>query len=117
MTRRNNLALEVRSMMKISPLGFRVVVKIRKVSNKSQGGLYLPEGSREDKQESLLGEVIEVASAIDDDTDEETNISGIPLGALVLIPTDLGIRVPWDDTLRIVETQDVLAVVEELDIL
>lgn len=103
--------------MRISPLGFRVVIKIRKTPNKTQSGLYLPEGAKELKQESLLGEVIEVASAIDLDLEEETNISGIPLGALVLIPTNVGTRVPWDETLRIVETHDVLAIVEEMDII
>ncbi len=104
------------SYMHISPLGFRVVVRIRKTTNQTQSGLYLPEGAKENNQQSLLGEVIEVASAIDEETMEDTNISGIPQGALVLIPTDVGVRVPWDDALRIVETQDVLAIVEEMDI-
>jgi len=101
------------SYRRISPLGFRVVVRLKKVDNHTKGGLYLPEGSKEDQQESLLGEVVEVASAHDEDLEEETNISGIPHGALVLIPKDAGTRVPWDDALRIVETQDVLAIVEE----
>ena len=102
--------------MQISPLGYRVLIKIRKASNQTKSGLYLPEGAKESKQQSLLGEVIEVASAIDDDTDEETNISGIPLGSLVLIPVDAGVRVPWDDSLRLVDSSDVLAIVEEVEI-
>ena len=102
--------------MHVSPLGFRVVIKIRKASNQTQSGLYLPEGAKEAKQQSLLGEVIEVASAIDDETDEETNISGIPQGSLVLIPSEAGVRIPWDDTLRIVDSSDVLAIVEEVEI-
>lgn len=116
MTRKHLTENRSDNHMHISPLGFRVLVRIRKSPNKTQTGLYLPEGSREAKQESLLGEVIEVASALDEDSDEETNISGIPLGALVLIPTDVGTRVPWDDTLRIVDTHDVLALVEEIEV-
>lgn len=99
----------------ISPLGFRVVVQIMKTDSKTEAGLYLPEGAKEKRLESLLGRVLEVARAHDEDTEEYTNISGIPQGAMVLIPSDAGIRVPWDETLRIVETQEVLAMVEELD--
>ena len=104
-----------RKIRQIHPIGFRVVVKIKKAGNRSQGGLYLPEGSKESMQESLLCQVIEVASAQDDETMEETNISGIPLGADVLIAKGVGIRVPWDEELRIVETKDVLAVIDEVD--
>jgi chaperonin GroES len=100
----------------ISPLGFRVLVRVIKDDSRTDAGLYLPEGAKEKSQESYLGEVLEVASAIDEDTDEETNISGIPLGAMVLISTRTGVKVPWDEDLRIVETGDVLAIVDELDI-
>ena len=100
----------------IHPLGMRVVVKIRPNSNMTDSGLYLPEGAKESTQESLLGEVLNVASAIDDDTDEETNISGIPEGALVLFGKDAGVKIPWDDSLRIIETQDVLALIDEVDL-
>ena len=61
-----------------------------------------------------MAEVLEVASALDEETDEETNVSGVPRGALVLIPRDAGTRVPWDDRLRIVETQEILALVHEI---
>jgi co-chaperonin GroES (HSP10) len=64
-------------------------------------------------QESILVQVTEVATATDEDTDHETNVSGVPLGALVLIPKGAGIKVPWDDNLRIVDTEDVLCVVTE----
>ena len=94
----------------------RVLVRILEAENQSPGGLYLPEGAKEAMQESLLVEVLEVASAVDDDTDEETNISGIPEGATVLIAKEVGIRVPWDDALRIVDTKDVLAIVEEISL-
>lgn len=113
-TRNRVLASERQMIRKVNPLGMRVLVRIRKEDSVTETGLYLPEGAKENLQESFLAEVQEVASAIDEDTDEEANISGIPQGALVLIPNDAGVRVPWDDALRIVETVDILAIVEEL---
>ena len=100
----------------IHPLGMRVLIKIRPDANQTDSGLYLPEGSKEESAESFLGEVLQVASAHDEETDEEHNISGIPEGALVLIEKNVGVGVPWDDSLRLVETADVLAVVAEVDI-
>lgn len=107
---------EKRKLRRISPLGMRVLVRVRKEVNKTESGLYLPQGSREAMQESLVAEVLEVASAIDDDTREEANISGIPDGSLILIPRNAGTRVPWDDDLRIVETKEVLALIHELNL-
>lgn len=103
-----------RRIRKINPLGYRVVVKVVKDDNMTDAGLYLPEGAKQNMQESLLAEVIEVASAIDEDTHEEANVSGIPLGAKVLIPKDIGLRIPWDDELRIIETKHVLALIDEV---
>ena len=93
-----------------------MLVQIEKDSNVTQAGLYLPEGSKESMLESLLARVIEVASAVDHDTDHETNVSGIPLDALVLIPKGVGIKVPWDEDLRIVESKEILALVNEIAI-
>ena len=67
-------------------------------------------------QDSLLAEVIEVASALDKDNDREQNISGVPLQSIVLIPKSTGVRVPWDDNLRIVDTKDILAIIDEIDL-
>jgi co-chaperonin GroES (HSP10) len=106
----------MKRMRKISPVGMRVVVQLRKESNQTDAGLYLPEGAKQSMSESIIAEVIEVASAHDTHTDEETNVSGIPLGAVVLIPKDAGTKVPWDDELRIVETKEVLAIINEIDI-
>ncbi|MEZ4752715.1 MAG: co-chaperone GroES family protein [Bdellovibrionota bacterium] len=105
-----------RNVRRINPIGMRVVVRILKDQNVSEGGLYLPEGAKEAMSESLLAEVIEVASAVDDDTHEEANISGVPNGSKVLIPKHAGTRVPWDNELRIVETQDILAIIDEIAI-
>jgi co-chaperonin GroES (HSP10) len=107
---------EMRTIKKISPLGMRVLVCIRREANKTEAGLYLPEGAKDSMGESLLGEVIEVASAIDDETSEEANISGIPMGAVILIPKRAGTKVPGDEDLRIVETKEVLAIVTEVGI-
>jgi co-chaperonin GroES (HSP10) len=107
---------EHKRIRRINPLGMRVVVRIIKETSQTESGLYLPEGSKQGMAESLVAEVVEVASAIDDHTDEETNVSGVPLGASVLIQKDAGVRVPWDDALRIVETKDILAMVHEVSI-
>ncbi|NLF25924.1 MAG: co-chaperone GroES [Deltaproteobacteria bacterium] len=100
----------------VNPLGMRVLVRITKSQNITEAGLYLPEGAKEATDESLLAEVVEVASAVDDQTHEETNVSGVPLGSLVLIPRRAGVKVPWDDELRIVETKEVLAIVEKMSV-
>jgi len=104
---------ESKRLRKINPMGMRVVVEIAHDSNLTDGGLYLPEGARQNMMESLLVVVVEVASVLDGDSEEETNISGIPLGSLVLIPKHAGTKVPWDENLRIVETKEVLAIVNE----
>ncbi len=103
-------------LRRINPLGMRVVVRIIKDGDQTESGLYLPEGSKQAMSESLLAEVVEVASAIDEHTDEETNVSGVPLGAKVLIKKDCGVQVPWDEFLRIVETKEVLAIIHEVSI-
>jgi len=105
-----------RRIRTVSPLGMRVLVRIQKNENMTEAGLYLPEGAKESTQESLLAEVLEVASAIDSETREEENISGIPQGAIVLIAKDAGVRVPWDEELRIVDTKSVLAIVSEVSV-
>jgi co-chaperonin GroES (HSP10) len=99
---------------RLHPLGLRVVAKVVKDANVTEGGLYLPEGAKESMQESVLAQVIEVASAVDTRTEEETNISGIPLGSMVLIPKTIGVKVPWDDSLRIIDTREILALVDEI---
>lgn len=104
------------SHRKVSPLGMRVLVQIRKDSNVTDTGLYLPEGAKNAQEESLLAEVIEVAKGFDEDIDDEANISGIPEGALVLIPKDAGVRVPWNEQLRLVESCEILALVHEVSL-
>ena len=97
----------------ILPLGFRVLVKVMKTEDRTDSGLYLPEGAKEEHNEALYGEVIEVAR--DKPTTEEPaeNVSGVPHGARVLFKKDAGVRVPWDENLRLLEVKDILATVEE----
>ena len=94
----------------------RVLVRIPEESNKTDGGLYLPEGAKGNMHESVIAEVVEVASAVDDENGESTNVSGIPAGSFVLIEKNVGVRVPWDEKLRIVETGDVLALVDRINL-
>lgn len=105
-----------KKIRRVHPLGLRILVRLQDDTNVSDGGLFLPEGAKSALAESILAEVIEVASALDDHTHEETNISGIPLGAVVLIAKEAGVRVPWDDRIRIVDSKDVLGVVNEVSL-
>ena len=101
----------------IKPLGPRVLVRIVKLEERSSAGLYLPDGVREEHDEALYGEVVEVARAEADDSAPSLgkNVSGVPLGAFVLFPKKEGLPVPWDDALRVLAVKDVVAVVEEVE--
>ena len=111
-----NKTKDANKVHSINPLGLRIVVRIPKNSGVSDGGLFIPENAKDNTEESLVAEVISVASALDEETDEEANISGIPLGAWVLIEKKIGVKVPWDERLRIVETHDVLAIVKSYNL-
>lgn len=97
----------------ILPLGLRVLVKVLKDDNRTDTGLYLPEGAKELHDEALYGEVIEVAR--DKPTTEEMaeNVSGVPNNSRVLFRKSAGVRVPWDESLRLLDVKDILATVEE----
>ena len=49
-----------------------------------------------------------------DDDDVTENVSGVPHGAHVLFRKEAGVRVPWDDRLRLIDVKDILATVEEV---
>ncbi|MEE2788083.1 MAG: co-chaperone GroES family protein [Myxococcota bacterium] len=101
----------------IKPLGPRVLVRVVKLEERSASGLYLPEGVKEEHDDALYGEVIEVARA-ENDAEEPSlgeNVSGVPLGAFVLFPKKEGLRVPWDENLRLLLVKNVVAVVEEVE--
>ena len=116
----------------IQPLGPRVLVRIVKGPDRSEAGLFLPQGVKEAHSAALLGEVVEVArtkpkasfshddasddDARDDDDDDDAdlgeNVSGVPLGTNVLFEKDRGVVVPWDESLRILEVRYLLAIVD-----
>lgn len=101
----------------IMPFGPRVLVRIIQEEERAASGLYLPAGAREKMQESLYGEVLEVARAAPEDPEHEgfgVNVAGVPNGSRVLFPKSAGVRVPWDDDLRILDTKDILATVDEV---
>ena len=76
-----------------------------------ESGLYLPEGAKEEASEALLGEVLEVARTMPqparffEEKDEDgpditggdfgTNVSGIPMGSMVLFAKNRGVTIPW----------------------
>lgn len=118
----------------IMPLGPRVLVRLVRSADRTETGLYLPQGAKDAQEESLLAEVVEVARTMPtqhplvDDPDEELddddgrdarvdlgkNVSGVPLGSQVLFQKQRGVRVPWDDSLRILEVRHILAIVETI---
>ncbi len=101
----------------IKPLGMRVLVRIIKQDDRSGGGLYLPQGVKEEHDDALYGEVVEVARAEpgEDEHSLGQNVSGVPLGARILFPKSEGLRVPWDEDLRLLEVKAVCALVEEVE--
>ncbi len=104
----------------IQPLGPRILVRMIKEGDRHESGLYLPAGAKEAQQDAFYGEVVEVARATStncqngSDRSFGTNVSGVPCGARVLFRKEAGIRVPWDESLRILDVKDVLATVEEV---
>jgi chaperonin GroES len=98
----------------ILPLGMRVLVQLVRDDDRTDAGLYLPQGAKEAQDDAHYGKVIEVARDRPT-TDEATeNVSGVPHGAFVLFKKNAGVQVPWDDRLRLIDVKDVLATVEEV---
>ena len=100
----------------IQPMGLRVLVRVLPDTERHESGLYLPAGSQQKLAEALYGEVVEVARASLDEVELGANVSGIPHGARILFPKERGTKVPWADDLRLLDTTDVLATVEEVAI-
>ena len=98
----------------ILPLGPRVLVCEIRDEDRTDTGLFLPEGAKEEHSEALYGEVVEVARAKPTSTEPSENVSGVPHAAKVLFRKDAGVKVPWDVRLRLLEVKDILATVEEL---
>jgi co-chaperonin GroES (HSP10) len=101
----------------IMPLGPRVLVRVLAEDDRAESGLYLPQGAKEKSQQALFGEVIEVARAEAIDPKVEgfgVNVAGVPNGAKVLFQKTAGVKVPWAEDLRLLETKEVLATVDEI---
>lgn len=97
----------------ILPLGMRVLVKVIRDEERTDTGLYLPEGAKEAHDEAIYAKVIEVARDKPTTAEPAENISGVPNGSFVLFKKTAGVRVPWDDSLRLLDVKDILATVEE----
>lgn len=96
------------------PLGMRVLVSVIKDEERTDAGLYLPDGAKEAHDQALYGQVIEVARDTPSTDEMGENVSGVPNGARVLFKKEAGVRVPWDERLRLLDVKDILATVEEL---
>jgi co-chaperonin GroES (HSP10) len=92
----------------------RVLVQLIKDEDRTDAGLYLPAGAKEANDDALYGKVIEVARDRPTTDVATENVSGVPHGAHVLFRKEAGVRVPWDDRLRVIDVKDVLATVEEV---
>ena len=103
----NPLAPPDNTTRHVMPLGPRVLVRMIVSEDRSSGGLFLPPGAKDAVAKAAYGEVIEVARASGDDEDPlGTNVSGIPEGARVLFAKDVGVPIPWDETLRVVDMRE-----------
>lgn len=98
----------------ILPLGLRVLVQVVRIDERTDAGLYLPVGAKEAQDEAFYGKVIEVARDRPTSDDIAENVSGVPHGAMVLFRKEAGVRVPWDEKLRLIDVKDILATVEEV---
>jgi len=106
-----------RMVRHIMPLGPRVLVRVLPDDDRAESGLYLPQGAKERSQEALFGEIVEVARAETSDTNAGgfgVNVAGVPNGVKVLFQKTAGVKVPWDENLRLLETKEVLATVDEI---
>ncbi|TMQ09659.1 MAG: co-chaperone GroES [Deltaproteobacteria bacterium] len=99
----------------ILPLGMRVLVQVIRIEERTDAGLYLPAGAKEAQDEAFYGKVIEVARDRPTTSELTENVSGVPHGAHVLFRKEAGVRVPWDDRLRLIDVKDILATVEEVN--
>ncbi|MDB4955885.1 MAG: chaperonin Cpn10 [Myxococcales bacterium] len=92
----------------------RVLVQVLRDEERTDAGLYLPAGAKEANDDALYGKVIEVARDKPMTNDATENVSGVPHNSYVLFRKEAGVRVPWDDRLRLIDVKDVLATVEEV---
>lgn len=105
-----------RTARHVQPLGPRVLVRLIPGEDRSAGGLFLPPGAKDALAQAAYGMVVEVARAPSTvEADRGANVSGIPEGAHVLFAKDQGLPVPWDESLRVLDVKDVVALVDEVE--
>ncbi len=92
-----------------------MLVQVITIEERTDAGLFLPAGAKEAHDDALYGKVVEVARDRPTTDDVSENVSGVPHGAHVLFRKEAGVRVPWDDRLRLIDVKDILATVEEVD--
>ena len=93
-----------------------MLVQVIRIEERTDAGLYLPAGAKEANDDALYGKVIEVARDRPTSDDLTENVSGVPHGSFVLFRKEAGVRVPWDDRMRLIDVKDILATVEEVDV-
>ncbi len=102
----------------VMPFGPRVLVRILKTADRTTTGLFLPPGAKDAVAQLAYAQVVEVARASSDELEGElgANVSGVPDGSRILFAKDKGLAIPWDESLRLVDTKDVLALVDEVSL-
>ena len=91
-----------------------MLVQVIRIEERTDAGLYLPAGAKEANDDALYGKVIEVARDRPTSDDLTENVSGVPHGSFVLFRKEAGVRVPWDDRMRLIDVKDILATIEEV---
>lgn len=91
-----------------------MLAHVIKIDERTDAGLFLPAGAKEAHDDALYGKVVEVARDRPTTDDVSENVSGVPHGAHVLFRKEAGVRVPWDERLRLIDVKDILATVEEV---
>lgn len=100
----------------VMPFGPRVLVRILKTADRTTTGLFLPPGAKDAVAQLAYAQVVEVARASSDEAELGANVSGVPDGSRILFAKDKGLAIPWDESLRLVDTKDVLAIVDEVSL-
>lgn len=93
-------------MMKIRPLGDRVLVEPVEEKEVSKGGIIIPDTA---KEKPMQGKVVAVGKKVDDDGKEVA--FDVKVGDMVLLPKYGGTEVKINDkTYQLVREEDLLAV-------
>jgi chaperonin GroES len=96
--------MEVRTEMKIKPLGNRILLKTKKAETKTAGGIYIPESSTEEKKQGIV-------EAVGDG--KEVKESGLKAGDIVIYDGYHTTEVKDGETKYIiVEYKDIVAKIE-----